>query len=172
VEIFDKSKLTCLATNWSRHGIGFWLFQKHCLCPSNDFFCYRHVWQITLVDSRFKHPAESRYAPIKGETLAVADVLDRTRYFVLGCTYLIIVLDHKPLLKIFGERSLDQTNNPQLRNLKEKTLHYHFKIVRIPGVKNRASDAISRYPTSDLFPPKMQFLNDDVSNISHFFTIL
>ena len=32
VRIFDKSKLTCLATDWSKSGIGFWLFQKHCHC--------------------------------------------------------------------------------------------------------------------------------------------
>ena len=30
VRIFDKSKPTCLATDWSKVGIGFWLFQKHC----------------------------------------------------------------------------------------------------------------------------------------------
>ena len=28
VRIFDKSKPTCLATDWSKVGIGFWLFQK------------------------------------------------------------------------------------------------------------------------------------------------
>ena len=40
VKIFDKIKLTCLATDWSRDGIGFWLFQKHCLCSSTiTFFC-------------------------------------------------------------------------------------------------------------------------------------
>ena len=37
VHIFDKSKPTCLATNWSKHGIGFWLFQKRCKCNSD---CY------------------------------------------------------------------------------------------------------------------------------------
>ena len=30
VHIFDKTKPTCLATDWSKTGIGFWLFQKHC----------------------------------------------------------------------------------------------------------------------------------------------
>ena len=33
--------------------------------------------------------------------------------------------------------------------------------------KNRAFDAISRHPTGDLIPPKMQ-LSDDVFHISHF----
>ena len=32
VRILDKSKQTCLATDWSKEGVGFWLFQKHCQC--------------------------------------------------------------------------------------------------------------------------------------------
>lgn len=39
VRIFDKSKLTCLAIDWSKTGIGYWLFQKHCRCPTNTPFC-------------------------------------------------------------------------------------------------------------------------------------
>jgi len=104
----------------------------------------------TLIgSSRFTHPVESRYAKIEGEAPAVVDALDKARYFVLGCTNLIIAVDHKPLLKIFGDRSLDQISNSQLCNLKERTLHYHFKMVHIPGVKNRASDTIFRCPTGD-----------------------
>ena len=30
VKIFDKSRPTCLSTDWSKQGIGFWLSQKHC----------------------------------------------------------------------------------------------------------------------------------------------
>jgi len=41
-------------------------------------------------------------------------------------------------------------------------------MVHIPGIKNRASDTISRCPTGDPLPPKMQLLDDDVFNISHF----
>ena len=33
VKIFDKTKPTCLATDWSKHGIGYWLFQKTLLLP-------------------------------------------------------------------------------------------------------------------------------------------
>ena len=62
---------------------------------------------------------------------------------------------------------MDQISNPRLRNLKEKTLRYHFRMVHIPGAKNRASDAISRHPTGNLIPLKMQ-LSDDVFHISHF----
>ena len=164
VKIFDKTKPTCLATDWSKHGIGYWLFQKHCSCPSDDLFCCKQGWKITLVGSRFTHAAESRYAPIEGEALAVADALDKARHFVLGCKDLTIAVDHRPLLKIFGNRSLDHICNTRLRNLKEKTLRYHFKIVHIPGVKNRASDTFSRHPTGDHHPPQM-VLHDDIHSI-------
>ena len=54
VRIFDKSKPTCLATDWSISGIGFWLFQKHCECASKkalllpnwleDFTCWELIY--------------------------------------------------------------------------------------------------------------------------------
>ena len=77
VRIFDKAKPTCLATDWSKTGIGFWLFQKHCQCSSTHPFCCPTGWKVTLVGSRFTHSAESRYAPVEGEALAVADALDK-----------------------------------------------------------------------------------------------
>ena len=163
VRIFDKSKPTCLATDWSKSGIGFWLFQKHCTCEKLMPFCCHEGWKITLVGSRFTHGAESRYAPVEGEALAVVDALDKARYFVLGCEELIIAVDHKPLLKIFGDRSLDQLSNARLRNLKEKTLRYKFKMIHVPGAKHRAADAVSRKPISDSEQMK---LIDDIAVIN------
>ena len=34
VEIFDPKKLTCLRSDWSQKGIGYFLSQKHCCCDS------------------------------------------------------------------------------------------------------------------------------------------
>ena len=158
VRIFNKSKPTCLATDWSKTGIGFWLFQKHCSCSKQEPFCCRTGWKVTLVGSRFTHAAESRYAPIEGEALAVADALDKARYFVLGCDNLFVAVDHKPLLKILGDRSLEDLPNSRLRNLKEKTLRYRFRIIHIPGIKHRAADCVSRHPASD---PELLHLPDD-----------
>ena len=165
VQIFDKSRPTCLATDWSKDGIGYWLFQKHCTCPTNDLFCCKSGWKITLVGSRFTHDAESRYAPIEGEALAVVDALDKARHFVLGCKNLTIAVDHRPLIKIFTDRSLHHICNTRLRNLKEKTLPYRFKMIHIPGVKNKTPDALSRHPTGNQNPPKM-ILNDDMHCIT------
>ncbi|XP_061178429.1 uncharacterized protein LOC133187074 [Saccostrea echinata] len=164
VKIFDCSKPTCLATDWSKTGIGFWLFQKHCTCPGQEPFCCTSGWKITLVGSKFNHPAESRYAPIEGEALAVADALDKARYFVLGCKNLIIAVDHKPLLKILRDRSLEDIPNSRLRNLKEKTLRYRFRVTHIPGVKHRAADCLSRHPAGK---PEQLHLPDDIASISY-----
>ncbi|XP_060588370.1 uncharacterized protein LOC132743816 [Ruditapes philippinarum] len=32
VRIFDPDRPTCFTNDWSKSGIGFWLFQKHCKC--------------------------------------------------------------------------------------------------------------------------------------------
>ena len=149
VTIFDKTKPKCLATDWLKRGIGYWLFQKHCSCSSNDLFCCKQGWKITMVGSRFTHAAESRDAPIEGEALAVADVLDKAKHFVLGCKNLTITVDHRLPLTIFNDRSLEHIGNTRLRNLKKKTLRYRFKMIHIPGVKNTVPNTLSRHPTGD-----------------------
>ncbi|XP_021365018.1 uncharacterized protein LOC110457888 [Mizuhopecten yessoensis] len=163
VRIFDPSKLTCLATDWSKTGIGFWLLQKHCACANESLLCCRDGWKVTLVGSRFTHAAETRYAPVEGEALAVADALDKARHFVLGCDNLIIAVDHKPLLKLFGDRSLENIPNNRLRNLKEKTLRYRFRMLHVPGIRHRAADCISRHPIGE---PEKLVLEDDIAALS------
>ncbi|KAJ8373500.1 hypothetical protein SKAU_G00040800 [Synaphobranchus kaupii] len=167
VRIFDKTKPTCIATDWSKEGIGFWLFQKHCRCTPIRPFCCTDGWKITLVGSRFTHAAESRYAPIEGEALAVADALDKARYFMLGCEDLIVVVDHKPLLKLLADRALDDIPNPRLRNLKEKTLRYRFRIIHIPGMRNKAADAMSRRPVGTTRPSLMDLPDDNAAVVTH-----
>ena len=145
VRIYDKSKPTCLATDWSKEGIGFWLYQKHCLCSSTHPQCCPTGWKVAMVGSRFTQQAESNYAPIEGEALAVTYALEKAKFFVLGCKDLTIAVDHKPLLGVFNDRSLDMPNR-RLRNLKEKSLPYHFKMIHIAGLKNKTADALSRHP--------------------------
>ena len=160
-----KNKPICLATDWSKTGIGFWLLQKHCSCTRITPICCTEGWKTTLVGSRFTHAAEFRYAPIEGEALVVADALDKTRFFVLGCRNLVIAVDHKPLLKVLGDRSLNDISNARLRNLKEKTLRYRFTMIHIPGVKHKAADTLSRHPTGSATPAMLQ-LPDDVAKAS------
>ena len=79
------------------------------------------------------------------------EALDKARFFVLGCSNLIIAVDHKPLRKVFTDRSLEILN-AKLRNLIEKTLPYKFCMVHIPGIRHKAADALSRHPTGPTNP--------------------
>ena len=83
--------------------------------------CCQTGWKITLAGSRFLQDAETRYAPIEGEALAVAWGLEQTKYFTLGCDDLLVVTDHKPLTKILGDRMLDEIHNTRLFRLKQRT---------------------------------------------------
>ena len=118
-----------------------------------------------LVGSRFTHLAESRYHPIEGEALAVADVMDKARHFILGCKDLIIAVNHKPLLGLFTNRSLNDIPNNRLRNLKERTLRYRFTMIHVPGLKNCTPDGLSRHPTGDPAPNQLPLPND-IANMS------
>ena len=143
VEIFDKNRKTCLPTDWSKLGIGYYLTQKHCSCPSDIPDCCDSGWRITLAGSRPLKSAEMRYAPVEGEALAVAWSLDQTRYFTQGCNDLLVLTDHKPLCKLLGDRSLDEIHNPRLLRLKEKTMRWQFRTVHVPGKENFVADARS-----------------------------
>ena len=114
-----------------------------------------------MVGSRFTTPAESRYAPVEGEALAVAYALHQTRYYILGCPNLIVTTDHKPLSRILNDRDLHEITNRRLLNLKEKTLPYNFSIWHISGAKNKGPDAVSRYPTTNE-PAQKENLADDI----------
>ena len=142
VKSFEIDRPTCLATDWSKTGIGYFLLQKHCSCRTEDGpNCGNGHWQIILAGSRFTKEAESRYAPVEGEALALIYDLESCRMFVLGCPSLLVAVDHKPLLKIFSDQALENIKNPRLFNFKETIKH-------VPGSLHTGPDAASRFPAS------------------------
>lgn len=148
VQIFDPTRRTCLNPDWSTLGIGYWLRQKYCDCDSATPDCCPRGWKITLAGSRFLHGSEKRYAAVEGEALALAWSLEDTKFFTMGCDDLVIATDHKPLVKLFGDRSLDDIANSRIFRLKQRTLSWRFRVVHVAGTSIPAADTISRYPTS------------------------
>ena len=64
----------------------------------------------------------------------------------MECHNLVVATDHKPLVKIFGDRTLDEIANPRLFRIKKRTLRWYFTAVHVPGKFNQASDAAFRRP--------------------------
>jgi hypothetical protein len=152
VRSFNPSLPTCLATDWSKFGIGYWLCQKRCSCPGRTPGCCPTGWQTVSVGSRFCHQAEQNYAPIEGEALASAWGANKCRYFLLGLADFTLALDHKPLIPIFGQKALDMIANPRIMNQKVKLLPFNFTPAHIPGKANVAPDTWSRRGDSPVAP--------------------
>ena len=146
IKLFDPERKTAILTDWSKKGTGFNLVQKYCNCDAAYPQCCMGGWKLVLAGSKFNTKAEANYAPIEGECLAVVKALHKCRYFILGNNQLSIITDHKPLVKILGDKNLEEIHNPRLFKLKEKTLKFNFKVVHIPGKINYVADAVSRYP--------------------------
>ena len=96
VEIFDTGRRTCLRTDWSSSGIGYYLSQKHCDCASLIPGCCSDGWRITLAGSRFLSSTEKRYAAVEGEMLGVAWGLEQTKFFTQGCNDLLEMVTSTP----------------------------------------------------------------------------
>ena len=157
VEIFDPSRRTCLRPDWSNKGIGYFLLSKHCACTTNIPGCCDSGWKVTLAGFRFLTAAEHSCAPVEGEALAVAWGLEQTKYFTQGCDNLVVATDHKPLVKIFGDRTLDEISNTHLFRLKQRRLMWRFDIAHLPGTTNSAADATLRHPVECDFIARIFF---------------
>ena len=90
IKTFEMGKWTCLLTDFCKTGIGFFLMQKKCRCQEITPYCCAAGWQLVLAGSRFTSGAESRYAPVEGEALAVEWGLEATKHYTLGNTKLLV----------------------------------------------------------------------------------
>ena len=151
VRAYDLQKSTCLATDWSKEGLGFSLMQKHCKCPGvPDPNCGVGHWKLVFAGSKTTNDSQSRYSPTEGECLAAAYGLQCCRMYTLGCPDLILATDHNPLTGILNDRRLDSIDNPRLLSLKEKTLPFNFRVTYVKGGSHaiKAADALSRHPVA------------------------
>ena len=141
---FDPHKQTRLCTDASRQGLGFVLQQK-----SGD------NWALIQAGSRFLSDAESRYAIIELELLAVSWAIVKCKLFLAGLQHFTVITDHHPLIPILNNHRLDEIENPRLQRLKTRIMGYNFTAEWIKGSLNNAPDALSRNPVSDPQPPEI-----------------
>ena len=93
VTIFDPKLPTILNPDYSKTGIGYFLFQQHCSCESDTTRCCENGWRVVLAGSRFLRKSEQNYWPVEGEALTVKWALEDTKFFTWGCPNLIVQTD-------------------------------------------------------------------------------
>ena len=138
---FDYTKPTRLCTDASRQGLGFILQQN-----TGD------SWSLIQAGSRFLSDAESRYAIIELELLAVTWAISKCHIFLAGLPHFSVLTDHHPLIPILNKHRLDEIENPRLQRLKTKIMGYSFTAQWLKGTLNNAPDALSRNPVNDPSP--------------------
>ena len=99
--------------------------------------------------------AESRYAIIKLEFLAVTWAIKKCHIFLAGLPHFTVITDHHPLVPILNDHRLDEIDNPRLQRLKMKIMGYTFTATWVKGALNNAPDALLRNPASDPQPDEM-----------------
>ena len=75
--------------------------------------------------------------------LCVAWGLKKICYLTFGNDKLLVCVDRKPLLKVFGERQLRDKDNPRVPNFKEKMLHWRFSVAHVQGKDHHVADVMS-----------------------------
>ena len=104
-------------------------------------------WTLVQAGSRFLSSAESRYAIIELELLAVAWAVSKCNMFLMRLQHFQIITDHNPLIAILNSHRLDEIENPRLQRLCTKLMAYNFTAAWCKVATNSAPDALSRHPT-------------------------
>ena len=103
-------------------------------------------WRVAQAGSRFLSNAETHYAMIELELLAISWAAHKCRLFLEGLPQFEIITDHRPLIPILNDYSLDQVENPHLQHLYMKLDQYNYNCTWIRGKDHLATDALSRAP--------------------------
>ena len=69
---------------------------------------------MTSAGSHFLGNAESDYAPVEEEALAVAWYLEQIKVLIMWCYDLFVSTEHKPQVKILGNSRLYEVEIPIL----------------------------------------------------------
>ena len=139
---FDHRKPTRLYTDASRlNGLGFVVKQLQ----------DEGHWKIVQAGSRFLSSAETRYAMVELELLAIAWAMHKARPFLEGIKFEVMT-DHKPLIPICNDYALSDIENKRLQRLKMKLSGFQFEAHWVQGKDNIEADALSRAPVHQPTP--------------------
>ena len=105
--------------------------------------------------------AESRYAIIELELLAVAWAILKCKMLLEGLQHFRVITDHNPLIPILNSHCLDEIENPRLQRLRTKFMAFNFRAEWCKGTKNQAPDALSHNPVGEPMPTEALAEQDD-----------
>ncbi|XP_076044716.1 uncharacterized protein LOC143027329 [Oratosquilla oratoria] len=160
---FDPALPAVLQTDASRlYGIGYALLQDH---------GQGHL-RLVQCGSRFLTDAETRYATIELEMLAVTWATSKCKLYLFGMPHFTLMTDHRPLIPILNSYTLDAVENPRLQRLKERLSPFVFTAKWCAGKQLCIPDALSRAPVSRPTPEDETDCDKDAAHVRSVVEIL
>lgn len=137
---FDSSKPVTLSVDASQLGVGAVLMQDA---------------QPVAFSSRTLTEAQTRYAQIEKETLAIVHGCTKFHDYIFGQHAVTVESDHRPLVAIFS-KPLYQCPL-RLQRMRLTLQRYPIHVTYKPGKELFLADALSRFPSKACMPEDEQF---------------
>lgn len=107
---------------------------------------------LTLTD------AQTRYAQIEKEMLAIVFAVERFKQYIYGRSDVTIQSDHKPLEALFSKPLVSVP--ARLQRMMMRVQGYDFKVIYTPGKYMYIADTLSRAPLKELMQDRITVEND------------
>jgi len=134
--LYDPAAKTKVSADASAYGLGVVLLQLQ-----------KNEWRPIAFGSRSLTETELRYAKIEKEALALTWALENFSEYTLG-KLVQLETDHKPLIPLLGQKSLDLLP-PRVLRFRLCLMRFHYTIHHVPGKSLYTADALSRAPIRD-----------------------
>jgi hypothetical protein len=108
--------------------------------------------RLVTCGSRSINPAETSYAAVELEALAVKYAVEKCRYYLLSMQKFTVWSDHRPLLGIW-HKQIDKIGNARCQKWRENLSIYNFNVEWKAGKTHYVADSLSRAPYGD--PPEV-----------------
>ena len=102
---------------------------------------------------------EQRYAQIEKEALATTWACERYSNFLIGKTF-HIESDHRPLVSILGQKTLDEWP-PRIQRFRMRLMRFRYGISHVPGKDLITADMLPRPPVVESQQPEDKSFQDE-----------
>lgn len=151
--LYDPKAATKISADASSYGLGAVLLQQTAQGTASE-------WRPVAYASRSLTTAETRYAQIEKEALALTWACEKFSPYILGLT-ISLETDHKPLVPLLSHTHLDCLP-PRVLRFRLRLMRFSYEISHVPGKLLYAADALSRCPQKQPLDVKTITLDETV----------